>query len=102
MTRRISIEAARDQFDDLVREVAQHDDTVVVERDGSALVAVISARALERFRQLAKDRFFEVVDRIHRANADADPDEVMREVTAAVEEVRQAAYERRLRDSGSA
>jgi hypothetical protein len=40
------------------------------------------------------DRFWEVVERIGERNKDWDPDEVMAEVTAVVEEVRQEQYER--------
>lgn len=39
-----------------------------------------------------KDRFFEIVDQIQERNKDKDPDEVYRDVTDAVEEVRQKLY----------
>ena len=41
-----------------------------------------------------KARFWEIVEEIRARNADKDPDEVYREVTAIVEEVRQERYER--------
>jgi hypothetical protein len=45
-------------------------------------------------------RFWRVVDDIRARNADKDPDEVLRDVTEVVEEVRQEQYERELRAQG--
>lgn len=42
----------------------------------------------------AKERLFETVRAIQRDNKDANPDEVLRDVTEAVEAVRQEEYER--------
>jgi hypothetical protein len=40
------------------------------------------------------------IDRLRDRNADKDPDEVMADATAAVEEVRQEMYEEKLRAAG--
>jgi hypothetical protein len=45
-------------------------------------------------------RFWRTVDEIRARNADKDPDEVLRDVTEVVEEVRQEQYERKLRAQG--
>jgi ElaB/YqjD/DUF883 family membrane-anchored ribosome-binding protein len=50
--------------------------------------------AVEQERNELRDRFWQAVERIRERNADKDPDEVLREVTEAVEEVRQEQYER--------
>jgi hypothetical protein len=50
-------------------------------------------------RQILLDRFREVADRIGERNKDLDPDEVLAEVTAVVEEVRQEHYEREQREA---
>ena len=47
-------------------------------------------------REQAWRRFWAAVDRIRERNADKDPDEVCRDVTEVVEEVRQERYEREL------
>lgn len=48
-----------------------------------------------------RERFWEIVEEIRALNADKDPDEVYRDVTEAVEEVRQEMYEEELRAKGS-
>lgn len=45
-------------------------------------------------------RFWQALERIWARNADKDPDEVLRDVTEAVEEVRQEQYEQKLRAQG--
>ncbi len=52
---------------------------------------MISPEDFERFQQIAKEQFFETVRAIRQDNAGVDPDEVLRDVTAAVEAVRQEA-----------
>jgi len=42
------------------------------------------------------DRFREAMDELQRRNADKDPAEIEREITALVEEVRSERYERSL------
>jgi hypothetical protein len=44
-------------------------------------------------------RFWQAVDRIRERNADKDPDAVLHDVTAVVEEVRQEHYERARRET---
>jgi hypothetical protein len=48
----------------------------------------------ERQRDDIDERFWQAVERIGARNADKDPDEVYREVTEVVEEVRRERYER--------
>jgi hypothetical protein len=50
--------------------------------------------AKESRRQRAKERLFATVREIQQANKDADPDQVLADVTEAVEAVRQEEYER--------
>jgi hypothetical protein len=45
-------------------------------------------------------RFWQTVEQIRARNADKDPDEVLREVTEVVEEVRRERYERELLAKG--
>jgi hypothetical protein len=48
----------------------------------------------QRRRKRGKEQFFETVRAIQQDNKDADPNEVLRDVTEAVEAVRQEEYER--------
>jgi hypothetical protein len=59
-----------------------------------------SAELTEEQRNETKRRFWEAVERIRARNADRDPDEIYREVTEIVEEVRQERYERARRAQG--
>ncbi len=67
---------------------------VVLDEHGKTRAVLISAEDFECFQEFVSERFAQTIERIHRANAAADPVEMEREVRAAVEEVRQAAYER--------
>ena len=57
-------------------------------------VAPLPAARQERH-QLEEERAWAVVERVRDHNADKDPDEILADVTAEVEAVRQELYERR-------
>jgi hypothetical protein len=66
-------------------------------KNGRSTTVTINPEADERLRtqpdwQRAAD--WAVIDRLRERNADKDPDEVLRDVTEVVEEVRQERYER--------
>lgn len=97
MVTRMSAKEARDNFSDVLNRAYYQQEPIVVERQGKPVAVVISLEEYEqyrRYKELAKERFFQVVDRIQERNADKDPDEVYRDVTVAVEEVRQEAYDK--------
>ncbi len=58
---------------------------------------VVSPEVVERRQREARERAWAVIERIGERNADKDPDEVLRDVTEAVEEVRQELYEEKRR-----
>jgi phosphoribosylaminoimidazole-succinocarboxamide synthase len=65
-------------------------------RQGDADVAVlISPEQWDRCQQQVMEEFFRAIDQLQERNRDADPAEVERDVTEAVEEVRRQRYERR-------
>src|SRR5215210_7109902 len=94
LTRRISAKEARSNFSDLLGSVRYSGDPVIVEKKGRPFAVLISPEDFERFQAIAKERFFETAREIQEGNKDADPDEVLRDVTEAVEAVRQEEYER--------
>ncbi|MHB8575056.1 MAG: hypothetical protein ACYDCQ_06960 [Dehalococcoidia bacterium] len=49
----------------------------------------------------AKEQFFAAVDELQRLNADKDPEDVLRDVTEIVEQVRQERYDRRQQSDSS-
>ncbi|MBI2861444.1 MAG: hypothetical protein HYX89_01345 [Chloroflexi bacterium] len=56
---------------------------------------VIEQMRSQRTRPREEDADWSVLDRLAERNADKDPDEVLRDVTAVVEEVRRERYERK-------
>lgn len=94
ITKRMSVGAARSKFADVVNTVYYRNEPILVERDGKPMAVLVSPEQWDRYQQLAKDRFFAAVDTLQHRNTGADPAEVERMVTAAVEEVRRERYER--------
>lgn len=98
LARRISSKEARANFSELLGSVYFTNKPVVVEKKGKPVAVVISP---EQFKQLEKIKAdgWAVVDKLRERNADKDPDEVYREVTAVVEQVRQEMYEKEQKKS---
>jgi PHD/YefM family antitoxin component YafN of YafNO toxin-antitoxin module len=93
MVRTISAQNATDNFADVLGQIAQTKEPIVVEDAGQTVAVIVSP---EDYREQAWQRIWATVDRIQERNADKDPDEVYRDVTEVVEEVRQERYEREL------
>lgn len=89
MVKRMSAKEARERFAELLGQVHYGKDTVIVEKQGKPVAAVID---MERYARLAKawDEPFVVLDRIRDKNRDKRPDRVEKDVTGAIAEVRAA------------
>lgn len=96
MVKRMSSKEARDNFSDLLGSVYYTKEPVVVEKKGKPVAVVISPEQFETIEQ-GKEQFWATVDQIRQRNADADPDEVLADVTREVEAVRQEMHEERKR-----
>lgn len=92
--KRITAKEARDNFTDILGMVFYGKEAVIVEKQGRPFAVVINPEQYKRFRQLAKERFFEIADEIQAKNKNADPKKVLKDVTKIVEEVRQELYEK--------
>jgi prevent-host-death family protein len=88
MVRTISAPDAQANFGDLLDTVRGTHEAEVVEQNGEAVAVVISPEEFARFRQSEEDGWWTSIQRVKERNADRDPDEVFREVTDLVEEVR--------------
>jgi PHD/YefM family antitoxin component YafN of YafNO toxin-antitoxin module len=93
MVRTISARNATANFADVLGSISQSKETITVEEAVEPVAVVISP---EDYREQAWQRFWATVDRIRERNAEKDPDEIYRDVTEVVEEVRQERYEREL------
>ena len=93
--KRYNVVETRNNFADIVGEVYYGKEPVLFLRYDKPMAVLISPDQWERYQEYLRDRFFAAVDKIQELNADTDPDQVERDVTAIVEEVRQQRYERR-------
>lgn len=90
----MSAKQARDNFSDLIGAVYYGKEPIIVEKKGKPFAVVINPDEYARYRQAAKERFFETVNRIQANNRDKNSEDVLKNVTAIVETVRQERYDR--------
>jgi PHD/YefM family antitoxin component YafN of YafNO toxin-antitoxin module len=88
-------------LDALIDAVDATDEPIVVEDQGKRRLVVMSPEEFDRLRDDQAERDWQTIQRLQERNADKDPDEVLRVVTAVVEDVRRERYERQRRDPGS-
>jgi prevent-host-death family protein len=83
MTATMSAREARKQFANLLGRVHSGGETVIVERSGKEMVAVIP---IDLFRRIVaeRDARFAVLDKLRQRLPDGPEDEVMEDVAAAV------------------
>ena len=89
-TRTVDASEAHQQWSELLESVSRMDTRVIVEKGGVPVAALVSAEDLERLRRMDAEREarWQAIDDIHARNHDKDPDEVERDVAAALAEVR--------------
>lgn len=76
-------------------QVKKTNQPVVVMANNNPQGAVVSMKTLEKYNRLEQEQeFWNLVEEIRAANKDKDPDEVYRDVTETVEQVRQEMYEK--------
>jgi len=87
----MSSREARANFADLLGAVFYTNEAVIVDKKGKTVAVVISSAAYQALTE-ASARGWAVIEQLQAANADRDPDAVLADVTAAVEEVRAERY----------
>lgn len=98
MTQVINISEAKEKWNEIVNKVFRKEDRVIVEKSGVPVGAIISAKDLERFNQLEKERAkdFAILDEMREAFKDVSPEEIEREAAKALAEVREEARQKRI------
>ncbi len=96
LVKRYTAQEARQNLADILGIVYYTHEPVIVERRGRPVAVLISPEDYALL-QREKDRAFDVVQRIQERNADVSSDEVLRDVSEVVEQVRQEQYEERQR-----
>ena len=89
MVKRLSAKEARDRFAEILGQVHFGKDTVIVEKAGKPVAAVIDMERYERLTR-AWDESFAVLDRIRAKNRGKHPEQVESDVATAVADVRAA------------
>ncbi len=78
---------ARAQFADILGRVHYNGETIVIERSGKPMVAVIPIEVYERL-VAEREARFEVIEQLRKTRPDIPEDEVIEDVNAAIEAVR--------------
>src|SRR5688572_32458010 len=88
MTQRINATQARQEWSQLLNRVFRRETRVVVERSGIPVAAIVSAHDLERLKRM-EDEETRALDRMRAAFSDVTEEQIIKDVEAVVEEVRQ-------------
>ncbi len=97
MIRTISADEAQAAFGDLLASVHDTNDAIIVEQDGDPVAVVISRKTFQRFQHLQSqaEQALVTIEEFRSRNAGKDPNEVLDDVTAIVEQVQQGRHRRR-------
>ncbi|NJD34636.1 MAG: type II toxin-antitoxin system Phd/YefM family antitoxin [Betaproteobacteria bacterium] len=87
MIKRMSAKEARDRFAELLGQVHYGKDTVIVEKQGKPMVAVIDVEWYDRLTKSWEEPF-KVLDRIWAKNRHKDLDQLQKDVADAIAETR--------------
>lgn len=90
MTQTIKASEARARWSQLINTVARRQARVIVEKSGVPVAAIISTQDLERLDRLERERRedFAILDETRAAFKDVPEEELEREITRAIAEVR--------------
>ncbi len=101
MTQTMKASQVRQEWSKLLNTVFRGKTRVVVEKSGIPVAAIISAEDLERLKQFEAQRAerFKVLEEIGAAFKDVLPEELEREVSKALNEVREEARQQPQRDA---
>lgn len=90
MTQTMKISEVRGQFNNLVNRVYRKETRVVVEKSGIPVAGIVSADDLRRLDRLDQERAerFSVIDEMRAAFRDVPADEIEREASRSLADVR--------------
>jgi prevent-host-death family protein len=95
MVKTVSTAEARANLGDVLNGVYYTHEPVIVQKKGKTMAVIISPDEYEAFRRDRDARAWATVEAMGERHAGEDPDAVLAEVTAIVEEVRRERYEQR-------
>jgi prevent-host-death family protein len=92
MEKTLGVTEARKELARIIDEVKYKGNNYIIVRRGEPAAAVVPMDVYQRWKK-EREALFDVIRKIRAANADADPDQVMREVLEAQQAVRRSAVE---------
>lgn len=104
ITQKMTAKEARDNFTDLLGTVYYGKESVVVEKKGRPFAVVINPDEYGnyiKYKEAARKRILEIIEEIQAANKDKSYEETLKDVTRAVEKVREEKYARNQKNKGS-
>jgi prevent-host-death family protein len=91
MEKTIAAFEARRKFGQLIEEAFYRKDSFVIERSGRPMAVIVPIDAYERWKRLAKERVFVMLEEVWQRNQDV-PDQVLeQEIAQALNTLRQDA-----------
>lgn len=97
MARTIPIAASSTRLSDAVRALEQGEGPIEIEEGGKTVAVLLSPAEYEA---IVRERAWRAIDEVRARNRDKSSDEIYREVTSIVEEVRHKMYDEKLAGLG--
>lgn len=91
VVKHLSSRDARAQFADVLGSVYYTNEAVIVEKKGKPVAVIVSPKEYAAFKEAQAQAWSRLLD-MQAANADADPDAALADVTTEVEAVRHARH----------
>lgn len=91
----LGVTKAREKLSEIIESVQYHNDAYIISRHGRPAAAVVPVQVYERWKK-QRQKLFDIIREVQRANPEADPDEVMRDVLEAQQAVRAQQSQSRL------
>ncbi|MEA3459571.1 MAG: type II toxin-antitoxin system Phd/YefM family antitoxin [Chloroflexota bacterium] len=89
MEKRLGVTKARQDFSGLVDRVQHRGEAYIISKHGEPVAAVVPLEVYKRWKE-ERERLFDTIREIQRANPGADPEQVMREALKAQRAVRRS------------
>lgn len=97
MARTIPVTTPDTRLADVLRELERSEGPIEIEESGKTVAILLSPAEYET---IVRERDWQAIDELRASNRDKSPDEIYRDVTKIVEEVRQEMYDEKLADPG--
>ncbi len=84
----VNVTQVRNNLSEILGRVKFGEEIVTIEKKGKPYAVIMSTKQYEAYQKVAKEKLFKLVDKIQSRNTQYSEDEVLKDVTREVEEVR--------------